>query len=249
MSWWNTGNRSTEHQAHVVKWFEDAGIHFNNGSSFNNFMSHAHEEAKFTMTPEEIAALNDIFSAYTPAPPRKPKAKRVGPPRKLVKEWTTADLQPALDQIGKGRNFARGKEVFEDAQCISCHRFGDTGGAVGPDLTALAARYKRQDMLESITEPSKVVSEQYMNTAIKTTDGKVVIGRIADETADKVVIRPNPLETELITVKKSEIKSRDLSKVSPMPEGLVNNFTKEEILDLLAYLESLGNPKHPNFTK
>ncbi len=249
MAWFNVGGKSAEHQPHVVKWFEDAGIHFNNGSSFGNFMSHAHEEAKFTMKPEEIDALHDIFSAYTPAPPRKAKNKVPGPPRKLVKEWTTADLQPLLDQVGKGRNFNRGKDIFEEANCIACHRFGDHGGAVGPDLTALAARFKRQDMLESITEPSKVVSEQYMNTAIKTTDGKVVIGRIANETADEVVVRPNPLETETVKIKKSEIKSRELSKISPMPEGLLNNFKKDEILDLLAYLESLGDPKHPNFTK
>ena len=87
-----------------------------------------------------------------------------------------------------------------------------------------------------------------MNTALETTDGRMIIGRIMEETADKVVIRPNPLELETVTVKKSEIESRQLSKISPMPVGLLNTFTKEEILDLLAYLESLGDSKHPNFT-
>ena len=245
LAWWNAG-RSTQHPEHVVKWFEDAGIKFNNGSSFNNFMAHAHEEAKFTMSPDEIAALNDVLSAYNPVPPKKAKAANAVA-RKLVKEWTTADLLPALDSISKGRNFAKGKAVFEEAQCIACHRYGDQGGAVGPDLTAVSARFKRQDILESITEPSKVVSEQYMNTAIKTTDGKMVVGRIADDTKEQIVIRPNPLEKELITVKKADIKSQELSKVSPMPEGLMNNFTKDEILDLLAFLESLGDPKHSNF--
>ena len=247
LAWWNTG-RSTQHPDHVVKWFEDAGIKFNNGASFGNFMAHAHEEAKFTMSPDEIAALNDVLTAYNPAPPKKVKpANAVA--RKLVKEWTTADLQPMLDSVSKGRNFAKGKAVFEEAQCIACHRYGDQGGAVGPDLTAVAARFKRQDILESITEPSKVVSEQYMNTAIKTTEGKMVVGRIAEDTKDQIVIRPNPLEKELITVKKSEIKSQELSKISPMPEGLMNNFTKDEILDLLAFLESLGDPKHSDFSK
>ena len=247
LTWWNPNMKSTEHQAHVVKWFEDAGIHFNNGSSFGNFMAHAHEEAKFSMTPDDIAAINDVFVAYMPPAAKRPKPKRPATERKLVKEWTVADLQPILDQVGKGRNFARGKELFEDAQCSACHRYGDAGGSVGPDLTALAARFKRQDMLESIIEPSKVVSEQYMNTAIKTTEGRMVIGRVANETADAVTLRPNPLENEMVTVKKADIKSRDLSKISPMPEGLLNNFTKEEILDLLAYLECLGDSKHPNF--
>ncbi len=246
LSWWNAA-RSTEHPPHVVKWFEDAGIRFNNGASFSNFMSHAHEEAKFAMSPDEIVALGDVLSAYNAAQTYKPKTS--GTARKLVKEWSTADLQPLLDQVGNGRNFARGKEVFNEAQCSACHRYGDQGGAIGPDLTAVATRFKRPDILEATTEPSKVLSEQYMNTVIETNEGRVMIGRITEETPDKVVLRPNPLEPETVAVKKSEIASREHSKISPMPAGLLNTFTKDEILDLLAYLESLGDSKHPNFKK
>ena len=86
-----------------------------------------------------------------------------------------------------------------------------------------------------------------MNTAIETTAGLVIIGRIVEETPEKVVLRTKPLEPETVTVKKSEIETRSLSKVSPMPAGLLNTFTKDEILDLLAYLESLGDATHPNF--
>lgn len=247
LSWWNAG-RSTEHPAHVVKWFEDAGIRFNNGASFANFMSHAHEAAKFTMSPEEIVALNDILSTYTATHSNKPLLPK-GPPRKVVQEWKTADLQPLLVQVSKGRSFSRGREIYIEAQCAACHRYGDQGGMIGPDLTAVATRFKRQDILESSTEPSKVLSEQYMNTAIETAAGQVHIGRIVEETPEKVVLRKNPLEPETITIKKSEIESRALSKVSPMPAGLLNTFSKEEILDLLAYLESLGDSTHPNFKK
>lgn len=246
LSWWNAG-RSTEHPAHVVKWFEDAGIRFNNGASFAKFMSNAHEEAKFTMSPEEIIALNDILAAYSATQTPKPAPPLAS--RKLIKEWTTADLQPLLDQVGKGRNFKRGKEVFYEAQCSACHRYGDQGGAIGPDLTAISTRFKRQDILESSTEPSKVLSEQYMNTAIETNDGQVIIGRIVEDTPEKVVLRPNPLEPRTVTVKKPEIASRNLSRISPMPVGLLNTFTKEDILDLLAYMESLGDAKHTNFRK
>ena len=245
LSWWNAG-RSTEHPAHVVKWFEDAGIRFNNGASFSNFMSHAHEAAKFTMSPEEILALNDLLSKYTASQPGKPLLPK-GPPRKLVQEWTTDDLQPLLTQVSKGRNFSRGRDLYVEAQCAACHRYGDRGGMIGPDLTAVATRFKRQDILESSTEPSKVLSEQYMNAAIETADGKVLIGRIVEETPETIVLRKNPLEPETVTIKKSEIESRSLSKVSPMPAGLLNTLTKEEILDLLAYLESLGDSAHPNF--
>ncbi len=244
LEWWN-GKASTTHSAEVLNWFKDAGIPFNNGASYANFMANAHEEAKFTLTADEILALSSVLTEYSsqhkqePAPPLSS--------RKLVQEWTTADLQPALAQVGKGRSFQRGRDVFYQAQCSACHRYGDKGGAVGPDLTAVATRFKRQDLLESSTEPSKVLSEQYMNTAIETKAGQVVIGRIVEENEQQIVLRPNPLAPETVTVLKSDIENRELSRTSPMPTGLLNTFSKDEILDLLAYLESLGDPRHPNF--
>jgi putative heme-binding domain-containing protein len=207
----------------------------------------AHEEAMSTMTPDEIVALGDVLAAYLAGQARKP-----APPlsnRKLVKEWTTADLQSLLGQVGQRRNFNRGREVFYEAQCSACHRYGDQGGAIGPDLTAVSTRFKRQDLLESMTEPSKVLSEQYTNTAIETDDGRVVIGRVVEESPEKVVIRANPLEEKTVTIAKNSIEKRSPSKISPMPTGLLNTFNTTDILDLLAYMESLGDPKHPNFAK
>ena len=241
LSWWTTG-RSNEHPKSVVQWFTDAGIGYNNGSSFGGFLSHALDEAKASLTPAEVAALGDLNK---PAPTATAPVEA----RKLVKVWTTADLQPLLEKVGSGRDFARGKAAFSSAQCILCHRYGDQGGAAGPDLTTVATRFKRQDILESITEPSKVVSEQYMNAFLKMADGSVVVGRITEETADKVMVQPNPFDKATIPVIKSQIKSRELSKISLMPEGLLNTYTQEEILDLLAYLECMGDPKHPDFKK
>ena len=241
LSWWESG-RSNQHPATVVQWFTDAGIGFNNGSSFQNFLKHALSEAKASLTPAEVAALGDLNKP-------QPVAK-VAADRSFVKDWKTADLQPLLDRVGRGRDFARGKATFEAAQCALCHRYGDQGGAVGPDLTNVSTRFKRPDILESITEPSKVVSEQYMNTMFTLNDGRVVAGRIAQESSDKVVVMTNPFDTATTaTVNKAEIKARELSKVSPMPPGQLNTCTEGEILDLLAFLESMGDPKHPNFLK
>lgn len=75
-------------------------------------------------------------------------------------------------------------------------------------------------------------------------------GRISQENADSVVVMTNPFDTTVTTtIAKTDIKSRDLSKLSLMPPGLLNTFTEDEILDLLAYLESMGDPQHPNFSK
>ena len=241
LTWFNTG-RSKEHPEHVVKYFTDAGINFNNGSSFQGFLKKAKEEATSWMKPEQIAALGDLSQ---PAPAAAAPMEI----RKFVKEYTTAELLPALDKVGKGRDFAKGKAAFASAQCILCHRFGDEGGAVAPDLTAVSTRFKRKDILESITEPSKVVSEQYMNTILKLKNDSVVAGRITEETADQISIAPNPFSADATKVKKSDIKDRDLMKFSIMPAGLLNTFTPDEVADLIAYLESMGDPKHPNFSK
>ena len=241
-SWWNDG-QSKQHPLQVTQWFTDAGINFNNGSSFGGFRKNALAEAKATMSPAELAALGDVTKVA-------PVVKAPTEPRKLVREWTTADLQPVLAQAGKGRDFAKGKASFEAAQCILCHRYGDEGGAAGPDLTNVATRFKRQDLLESIAEPSKVVSEQFMMTVFTLKDGSVTAGRISQENNDKIVVMTNPFDTTTtVTLEKTDLKSRELSKTSLMPPGLLNTLNEAEIADLLAYLESMGDPKHPNFSK
>jgi len=168
-------------------------------------------------------------------------------PRAFVQKWTLAELEPKVGEVAQGRNFASGKAAFHDAQCLLCHRFGNEGGSVGPELGALAKKYSTRDILESIVEPSKVIPEQYQNVAILKKDGETETGRIVDETADKVVLQPNLLLPERLEIPTAQIAERHPSKVSPMPEGLLSAFTQEEILDLVAYLVSAGNEKAPNF--
>jgi len=169
---------------------------------------------------------------------------------KFVKEWTMADLEPALPKVSHGRNFERGQAMFEQAaQCIACHRFGNEGGSVGPDLTAVASRFSRHDILESIVLPSKVISDQYANMIVRYKEGGGIIGRIVEEKGDTLIVQPSMLSPEKVTVSKADIESKEISKVSPMPEGLLNSLTKDDILDLIAYVESGGHKEHPDFKK
>jgi putative heme-binding domain-containing protein len=160
-----------------------------------------------------------------------------------------ADLEADLDQVGHGRNFAQGQDAVFASQCLMCHRLGDEGGAVGPDLTAIASRFSRHDILESILEPSKVISEQYANTDLLLHNGTALTGRIVAESDDQIVLRPSMLAPEMQEIRKADIKSRDVSKISPMPPGLVNMLSKQEILDLLAYLESADHADGASFKK
>jgi len=244
-SWWPKDRSKAGHSDEVLKWFADAGRGYGDGASMPKFIGNFHNNARTTLSPEEALALADVLAAYIPPGAAKPKtpAKK----RTFVKEWKSEDLLPSLDEVAKDRSFDRGKEVFESAQCAQCHKFGAEGGSVGSDLTAVSSRFARKDILESIIEPSKVISEQYANTMIMTTSGKILDGRVLEENNQRIVLQPNPLQPDKIEVKKSDIEKRAFSKVSPMPAKLVDTFTKDEILDLLAYLESAGKKDHPAF--
>ena len=98
-------------------------------------------------------------------------------------------------------------------------------------------------------EPSKVVSDQYQNTTVTKKDGEDVSGRILENTDAKLVLMVNPLTGDKVELKKSDVKGRTPSKLSPMPEGLMSILTREEILDLLAYIEAGGSRTHAAFGK
>ncbi len=81
---------------------------------------------------------------------------------------------------------------FIAAACQACHRLGDEGGGIGPDLTAAANRYTLRDLVENIVEPNKVIFDQYENSIIVLSDGSTVIGRITGEEGDILHVATNP---------------------------------------------------------
>jgi putative heme-binding domain-containing protein len=244
-SWWLKDRSKAGHPETLLRWFAEAGRGYGDGASLPKFLANLHAQAKAALSPDEAATLADVLAAYVPAGPSKAGVQ----PRKrsFVKEWKTEELLPLLDRVGKDRHFERGKAAYEATQCLACHRFGNDGGASGPDLTAIASRFSRQDILESILDPSKVISEQFQATLIRKRNGDVLDGRVVEETAEKVVLHPNQLLPDKVTVMKADIEARQPSKTSPMPPALVNTLTEDEILDLLAYLESGGRKDHPAF--
>jgi putative heme-binding domain-containing protein len=247
-AWFAKDRSNIKHPEAELKWFEDAGRPYADGASFPRFIANFHADAVKTLSDEERKSLNDVIAEYVP--PQEQQRRR--PPqqaRKVVKNWTMAEALPLLERANKGRNFNRGKQAYEAAQCLACHKFGNEGGAGGPDLTAISSRFTRRDILESIIEPSKVISEQYQNVAVVRKSGDPVVGRLLEETGDKLVLQPDLLKPDKVEVKKSEVVRKVPSKLSPMPEGLVNILTADELLDLIAYMESGGRRDHPAFAR
>ncbi len=169
---------------------------------------------------------------------------------RFVREWTLEELAASLDRVGAKRSFARGKQAFESAQCRACHRMGagpDAGGVFGPDLTAVASRFGRRDLLVAVMDPSRAMDEKYRNTILRLRDGSQVVGVVEAESPEGISLRPNPLSEETMMVPVAKIAEVTPSGISPMPAGLLNMLERDVILDLLAYLEAGGNAEHPAF--
>jgi putative heme-binding domain-containing protein len=240
--WANQKKAAERHPADLLRWFKEADRDYGDGASYPKYITNIRKDAIDALSEEERVALAEWIQDYAGLAAYKATRKR-----DFVKEWKMPDLEPSLSEVGHNRNFKDGKDAFHDAQCILCHRFGNEGGLIGPELTAASSKYTRRDILESILEPSKVVSDQYQNYSVTKKDGDVQTGRIVDENDDRIVVQASPLAPERVEIRKADIASRSPSKVSPMPEGLANQLTKEEILDLLAYIESMGKEKAANF--
>ena len=160
-----------------------------------------------------------------------------------ITEWKLSDLEPELARAQFGRNLAQGKELFTKLACVQCHKLGASGYAYGPSLTDVFSRYKndRANVLQQILEPSKIIEDRYRNFSFELKDSEPVIGMVLKEDAESITIQTGPADSLVQVLKKSAILKRTSSASSPMPLGLLNALSKDEILDLLAYLEAGGN--------
>ncbi len=239
LQWLNGDWSSAPKQART--YFDSVGRKYADGPTFSRWLAYTKSDAALTMTDQERDELAPMLANRAAALPP------VRPARSFVKEWTPKDLEPLLDRVSNGRSFENGKAAFAVAQCLACHRFNGEGGATGPDLTTAASRFDRRTLLESILEPSKVISDQYHNVIIVKKDGTEVTGRIVEENARQIGMLTNPFTEDSAKVLKTDVQTRVVSKVSPMPPGLLNVLTQEEILDLLAFVESGGKSDASTF--
>jgi putative heme-binding domain-containing protein len=243
LAWFKKDHSKAAHPADILQYFKDVDRDYSDGASFPLFLENFEKEFVSTLTTNEHQAL----AAYLPKETNTESS--VAASHKFVKDWTMEDLQPDLNKVKSGRSFETGRTAFAQAQCILCHRMGSAGGSVGPELGAVSSRLTSRDILESILLPSKVVSELYQNTILETKDGDILVGRVVEENDQKLVLMTEPIQQTKVEVRKSDIVSRRMSKVSPMPDGLVNSMTEGEIWDLVAYLQSGGKKNRQVFKK
>ena len=156
-------------------------------------------------------------------------------------EWMLADLEASVLGLEKGRSFVHGRELFRTASCVSCHKLGNAGNAFGPELALLDAKMTPLEVTRHILEPSLRIDEKYRSTTIVTADGRSITGLVFEESPTEVAIVENPVaKAEPLRIKKSDIDERTTSPVSIMPKGLLDKLTRDEVLDLIAYVAAHG---------
>lgn len=240
-----TGWTDELHTAYF-EWFLTAA-NYRGGASFEKFIQFIRDDAVASLTDEQKESLTDILA-------KKPEKKsvldnlgEVFAGRKDTK-WTLEELSKVAKTGLQHRDFSNGRKMFAAAGCFACHRFQNQGGMTGPDLTSAGRRYSAHDLIDQVINPSKVINEQFAAVVIATDDGRVHTGVVVNLNGDRLWLNTDltdPNKRELIN--RNSIEELMVSKTSPMPAGLFNRMTQDEILDLVAYLLSGGDANHEYF--
>lgn len=161
----------------------------------------------------------------------------------LVRLGVNPELQKKkLDEFASlqaGGDIEKGKEIFtgKKTACAGCHTIGGQGGKVGPDLSRIGRIRTGRDLTEAIIFPSASFAREYQSYQVLTGEGYSHTGVISRQTGSEIFLRTADLSE--IRIPRTDIEEMKESQTSVMPQGFDKLLTKEEIRDLLAYLQSL----------
>lgn len=135
----------------------------------------------------------------------------------------------------------RGRAVYhrtDGANCVKCHSLEAGVEIVGPSMAAIASKYGKEGMLNAILHPSDGISPEYASWILDTSSHGLVTGILVEDTPDRVVLRNEAADE--IHLSPSDILERRKASLSIMPEDLVGAMSKQELIDLLEFLATLG---------
>jgi putative heme-binding domain-containing protein len=179
---------------------------------------------------------------------------QVGPSRAAIEFYlhfrrksTTAELEQLTQAaLARAGNSERGRRLFfdvEKSQCLKCHRLGEQGERIGPELTEVGGRFSRIYIIESILEPSRTIASSFATVVLELKNGKTLTGVKVAETDRTLTLADN--QGQKHTVAKSDIEQQQPSPLSSMPDSLAKRFTQDEFVDLIAFLMSQKEGRGP----
>ncbi len=159
-----------------------------------------------------------------------------------------APLPPIKELAAMKGDAARGRAVFfgNTAGCAKCHKFGDEGKDVGPDLSAIRTKFARPELLDSILNPSAAIAFGYEASIVKTKQNDVYSGFILAENPDNLVLKDSAGEQRTISAK--DIVLRKKQTISVMPDNVALGLNAQELADLAEFLQAApvaAAPKAP----
>ncbi len=160
---------------------------------------------------------------------------------KIIRQWQMLDLHDlrSVDQPADEKRLMAGMQAFVKARCHQCHVVAGHGTNLGPDLLVSVKQLRGQDLLKQIIEPSSKIHEKYQSYKFLLDSGRIITGVIAQEDEQQYQVVTNLLTpSSVTTISKRDVEDKILSRTSPMPEGLLDVLTREEISDLLTFLEA-----------
>jgi putative heme-binding domain-containing protein len=168
--------------------------------------------------------VRDLFERFLPDEKRLKRLGSIIDPRQLLA--LKGDIQ-------------RGKQLVLSSavQCISCHRIGDKGSTLGPELTHIGKKLTRTQILDKILQPSKNIDPKFLPYLLETTDGRLLTGLLVEKTDRHILLRT--VQDLQVRVPAGDVASLTPQRTSLMPEQLLRDLTAEQAADLLAFLESL----------
>jgi len=159
-------------------------------------------------------------------------------------EKTDEEIRKLILEGSKGGEAARGRKVYEAARCASCH--GGAGGAderiFGPDLAGVTRRLKPEEIADSLVFPSKQVADRFKAKVVQLKGQPPVTGFITEENDETITVVDQDRVNRIPRKKVLEVASQESSL---MPERLLNRFSRDEIRDLMAFLEEVGARPDP----
>jgi putative heme-binding domain-containing protein len=166
--------------------------------------------------------IRDLFEGYLPSDATGPRKLGSHPrPRSIL------SLQGDPE---------RGEKLFwsQAVNCGSCHQIGARGTPVGPDLSTIGKLRRRDELLESLLEPSRRIDPKYAAYVAHTADGRAVTGLLIKRDENQVVLRD--AQNKDVSLAAKNVEELRPSRASLMPDGQLAGLTLQDAADLLDYL-------------
>lgn len=179
---------------------------------------------------EQLAAWQEWFREKYPE-----EADPAWPVEPAEARWRFDELWPSIEQLDvTTHDREQGADLFVRAACSKCHRIGALGEQVGPELTRVATRLQRKQILREIMFPSLHLNEEYPTATILLRNGRVLSGTVTAAGPDAVHVGASDGTKSI--VEKSEIDEVHPSRESAMPGGLLDRLSLPEVESLIAFL-------------